>query len=95
MIRVHFYSIAMVGRRFRNVKCAKASPVFLQERRMLIVTKEFLEKRYKPGRRENSFYMDMPGSAKSKEYAIYSRDFAGYSYHKDKSTGSIVPDELK
>lgn len=59
------------------------------------MTKEFLGKRCKPGRRENSFYMDMPGSAKSREHAIYERGFVGYSYHIDKATGSLVRDELK
>lgn len=60
-----------------------------------MMTKEFLEKRYKPGRRENSFYMDMPEDTNSEEYAIYERGFVGYSYHIDKATGSLVQDELK
>lgn len=94
MGKAYFRVCCKGGGRFRNMKCAKVPPYFTRKEEF-IMTKEFLEKRYKPGRRENSFYMDMPGSAKSKEYAIYSRDFTGYSYHIDKATGSLVRDVLK
>lgn len=56
---------------------------------------EQLEKRYVPGRRENSFFMDMPIIEKNRKRAsVASENIFEYTYYVD-SDGSLIKEKLK
>lgn len=56
---------------------------------------ERLEERYMPGRRKNSFFMNMPNRKKQGGSSVISKDFAGYSYYIQKDTGKLVRETMR
>ncbi len=54
-----------------------------------------LEQRYAPGRRENSFFVDMPVAKKEKQYAsVAANHLFEYTYYVD-SDGKLIKEKLK
>lgn len=51
---------------------------------------EKLEERYMPGRRKNSFFMDMPDRKKQTGSSKMPKALSGYSYYIQNDTGKLV-----
>lgn len=55
---------------------------------------EVLERRYAPGKRQNSFYMDMPRLEYYERRMKALGECAGYTYHIDESGQKLVQEKI-
>ncbi len=56
---------------------------------------ELLERRYAPGKRQNSFYVDLP-EVESYERRMNALDgFSGYTYYLDDTNQKLVQEKMK